>query len=104
MTAEQKSALRTLAGSLPPGTPIHVPSEWLLAALGEAEETPLVPSPEPRLLTPEEVASRLGVEVQWVYRRARSWSFARRLGRAIRIDPVGLEKWLARQSPDRQKA
>ena len=52
----------------------------------------------PKLLTVEEVAARLNVGTQWVYRRASRWSFHRRMGRALRFDEAGFERWLARRT------
>jgi hypothetical protein len=98
LTNEQKSALRSYAEALPAGTLVPVPREWLMTLFGEGPEaTP----PEPRLLTPDEVAARLHVDTQWVYRRAERWPFTGRLGRLLRFDSAGLEKWLGRQDPHR---
>jgi predicted DNA-binding transcriptional regulator AlpA len=52
-----------------------------------------------RLLTAEEVASRLGLkDRRAVYRRADGWPFTRRLGNGtLRFSEKGLEKWQARR-------
>jgi excisionase family DNA binding protein len=101
MTAELRAALKTLAASVPAGAAvtITVPADQLLALL-EVEPSTSAPAAgtEPQLLTVEEVAARLNVGTQWVYRRASRWSFHRRLGRAIRFDDAGFERWLARRT------
>lgn len=98
--ADLRVALRTLVEALPAGAPgtFTAPREALLELLGDEQPSSSGPA-DPRLLTPEEVAERLRVEKQWVYRRAKKWPFTRRLGRRLVIDAAGLEKWLARQSP-----
>lgn len=52
-----------------------------------------------RLLTAQEVAEVLRCSVPQVYRQARRWTFARKLGhRTLRVSEAGLRAWLARQS------
>jgi predicted DNA-binding transcriptional regulator AlpA len=99
LTLEQRRALRTYAEALPSGTVVSVLRDWLMAILDEAG--PTTPSADPRLLAPGEVAARLKVDLQWVYRRAKKWPFTRRLGRLLRFDPAGFERWLARQDSHR---
>lgn len=54
----------------------------------------VVEAPE-RLLTASEAASRANVNVETIYRAARSGALAAgRVGRAIRIDPADLEQWI----------
>src|SRR5689334_11692917 len=62
----------------------------------EPEAAKLKGSSEPaRLLTPREVAGRLGVTLRWVYAHAGRWTFTRRLGhRTLRFEPAGFEKFL----------
>jgi excisionase family DNA binding protein len=53
---------------------------------------------EDRLLTIEEVAERLSVSKDWVYRNGRRLSFTRKLGpKLIRFSETGLQKWLKEQ-------
>lgn len=52
-----------------------------------------------RLLTAGEVAEMLRCSVPQVYRQARRWTFARKLGhRTLRVSEAGLRAWLARQA------
>ncbi len=52
-----------------------------------------------RLLTAQEVAELLRCSVAQVYRQARRWAFARKLGhRTLRVSEAGLRAWLARPS------
>jgi excisionase family DNA binding protein len=50
-------------------------------------------------LTVEDVARRTGMSVAWLYRelRAGRLPFARRHGRRVKFDPVGLKRWLDRR-------
>ena len=55
-------------------------------------------SGDDRLLTVAEVAQKLGVSPDHVYRHAASWAFTRRVGtRALRFSEQGLEFWLQKQ-------
>ena len=99
-----RDALRALAEALPEGAALPVPREWLLELLAGATAPELPPqvvtSPETddRLMTVEEVAARLDVTPQWVYRHAGEWSFTRRLGRrTLRFSEAGLRAYLARR-------
>jgi hypothetical protein len=65
----------------------------LLARLGDAARPPACGSGE--LLDVQGVADRLKVSADWVYRRAKRWSFARKMDGALRFDPAGLDRWLA---------
>ncbi len=47
-----------------------------------------------RLLSAAEVAARLGVSKDWVYRRSRTLPFALRLDGHVRFSAIGLEKYL----------
>ena len=95
--------LRALADAYPDGASVPVPRQWLLEMLGEG-----APAVEPvrtpvdqgdRLLTVEEVATRLGVDEQWVYRHAAEWDFTRRLGRrTLRFSEAGLRDYLAKKA------
>lgn len=55
--------------------------------------------PDDRLLTVPEAASLLHVSPWWLYRKARSLPFARKLGRrTLRFSEKGLRRWLLRQA------
>jgi excisionase family DNA binding protein len=50
---------------------------------------------EDRLLTIDQVAQRLSVSKDWVYRNGRRLTFTRKLGpKLIRFSEAGLQKWL----------
>ena len=50
---------------------------------------------EDRLLTIDQVAQRLSVSRDWVYRHGKRLSFTRRLGpKLVRFSESGLQKWL----------
>ena len=56
-----------------------------------------------RLLSVGDAARRLGLSERTVRRRAKQWSFTRRLGaRVLRFDAAGLETWLAKQANTNQ--
>jgi predicted DNA-binding transcriptional regulator AlpA len=53
------------------------------------------------LLTAEEAAAIIGVNVRWMYRHAPQLSFSRRINRKnVRFSASGLHKWLAAKKPD----
>lgn len=93
--------LRVLAEALPAGTAIPVPREVLLDLLGGVmpERNGTNNESQDRLLTVREVATRLHLSREMVYRRARHWPFTRRIGRTLRFSTAGLEGWLRRQRP-----
>lgn len=68
------------------------------------EDVPLQESPPRRgpplpLMNVGETARRLGVDPTWVYRHLKELPFAVRLpGKALRFDPVGLEKFINRHA------
>ena len=73
-----------------------VPVGWVREQLA-AERTPAGRRDE-ELLTAPEAAGRLGVSVDWLYRRTRSLPFARKLSRkVVRYSVRGLEEYLARR-------
>lgn len=91
-------ALRPLAESLPPGTPVPVSRDWLLLLIGQEEGAGEADHTTDSLLTVDEVARRLGISKQEIYRRASAWPFTRRLGRRLlRFSSTGLEQWLRRR-------
>jgi predicted DNA-binding transcriptional regulator AlpA len=73
----------------------------LLARLQSANVATVPPAPAPpprsgpdRLLTVDEAADRLGVNRRWMYRRADSLPFTRRLSSGtLRFSERGLERW-----------
>lgn len=79
-----------------------------LGALAEADArlrlrlvaSPALPCAEAdRLLTVEDVAQRLAVAEDYVYRHADGWPFTRRVGRNLRFSDRGLCEWLASPPP-----
>lgn len=63
-----------------------------------------VPTPAPnatdRLLTPAEVAERLGVTLRWLYRNAGRLPFTRKLTkRTLRFEERGLAKYIREKKP-----
>ncbi len=51
-------------------------------------------------LTPDEVASRLGVTKRWVYRHREELGGRRLSHRNLRFNEVGVRRYLARKAPD----
>jgi hypothetical protein len=50
------------------------------------------------LLTVQELAVALSVDERWIYRRASTWPFTRRLSdRTLRFSERGLARWLEKQ-------
>jgi excisionase family DNA binding protein len=89
-----------------------LPAESLPGLIGQAEELKArvwtrlqagarTPAPAPadtsgpdRLLTADEAAERLGVSKRWVYRRADSLPFTRRLtSGTLRFSERGMDRW-----------
>ncbi len=70
----------------------------LLTEIGTTTANKAAPDRE-RLLTAAEVAARTGLSLDYVYRHARRWPFARKIGRASRFSESGLERWLASRRP-----
>jgi excisionase family DNA binding protein len=89
----ERDALRVVATSLPAGTAIPVTREHLLTLLGDA---PVVKEEKAApLLTVAEVAQRLKVDKQTVYKQQKQLG-AQKVGRAIRIPESGVARYLAR--------
>ncbi len=78
---------------------VTIPREALLALLGQ-EVQGAAPTDSPRLLDADEVAARLGIEKQFVYRNKQSLG-AVRVGRAVRFPERAVEKYLTRRSVNR---
>jgi predicted DNA-binding transcriptional regulator AlpA len=93
-------AIWTLAASLPPGTAVPVPSDWLMQQLGAiGPSSATAPPATGRLLTADEAATRLGMTKQTLYRNAKRFPFTVHVGRrALRFDENKLNHWLARHT------
>ena len=71
---------------------------WAALSTNAAPPTPTAPregngAPD-ALLTASEAAERLGVSPRWMYRKAESLPFTRRLsGGTLRFSAKGLERW-----------
>ncbi len=67
-----------------------------LSASSGGNGRPEAPAEADRLLTPEEAARLLGVEVSWLSRHRRRLPFARKLShKTVRYSEAGLRKWQA---------
>lgn len=66
-----------------------------------AAPAPIAADPSSDALNVDQVAGRLGVSRQWVYRASRPGgslhACARRVGRRVTYDPVAVTRWLARR-------
>lgn len=96
VTPEHRAGLRLVAEGLPAGTAVPVVREQLLTLL-QSEPTETPDAPETRLLTAEEVAKRLPVDVQTVRRRQKQLG-AVKVGRAVRFSEQGVQRYLARRA------
>jgi hypothetical protein len=109
VTADLRAALRALAESLPADAVIPVLARDLLELVNGdgrdlAHDGAPVPAPGDRLLSAEalldakQAAALLHVAPRWLYRRAASLPFTRRLAaRTLRFSEPGLRRWLERQ-------
>jgi predicted DNA-binding transcriptional regulator AlpA len=111
-------AERVPALGLDPGDVAHLSPECLpgllaaLAALQGAVAARLVAPALVRsdgrsvgndcLLSATEAAKRTGMSTRWLWKHADTLPFARRIGRAVRFSPAGIEKWLATRKSLRQ--
>jgi predicted DNA-binding transcriptional regulator AlpA len=93
-----RAALRALAEALPSGSAVPLPREWVLQ-LADCGEPVTEPAPTAdRLLTAKQVAERLQLSHEEVYRQAKRWPFTRKLGpRTLRFSEAGLNRWLDRR-------
>ena len=65
------------------------------AVRAEVQEIVRLIRDEDRLLTIDQVAQRLSVSRDWVYRHGKRLSFTRKLGpKLVRFSESGLQKWL----------
>ena len=71
-------------------------SELLRQAVrAEVQEILKLTRHEDRLLTIDQVAQRLSVSKDWVYRNGRRLTFTKKLGpKLVRFSEAGLQKWL----------
>jgi predicted DNA-binding transcriptional regulator AlpA len=99
VSPDLRAALKLVASALPPGATISIERDQLLALL-DGEHASLTPdSTSTRLLDAEAAADRLGMSKVWLYRNAAQLPFARKVGRSLRFDADGIDRWLARRSP-----
>lgn len=98
MTAEQRAALRIVAESLPAGTVVPVLREQLLELLGDAATQSSPAATE--LLTVDQVAAKLGMGEQFVYRKKKALG-AVKVGRSVRFPPAAIDRFIARRSSSR---
>ena len=99
---------RAVALALPEGSTLTVPRDFLLGLLsdgltGTTEVGTLPSDPTPPtgtpLITIAEAAARLSVEASWIYRKHATLPFLVRVGsRALRVDSVKLDRWIARSA------
>jgi excisionase family DNA binding protein len=94
---ELRAAFKTLAASLPAGTPIPVPAEQLLALLDGEPGPGTASQVVAELLTVEQVAARLRCGKQFVYRHSRSLGGVK-VGRSVRFPSAAVERYVARRS------
>jgi excisionase family DNA binding protein len=65
------------------------------AVRAEVQEISKFGRAEDRLLTIDQVAQRLSVSKDWVYRNGKRLTFTRKLGpKMVRFSETGLQKWL----------
>jgi excisionase family DNA binding protein len=102
VSPEHRQALRFHTESLPTGTAIPITREHLLSLLDSepSSSTPAL-APADRMLTAEDVAERLAVDVQTVRRRQRELG-AVRIGRSIRFPERGIDRFVSRRALNRQ--
>lgn len=105
MTSELRTALAELARRLPPDAVIPVLARDVLAlvngddrgdgaAPGSVAAAPVQESAEP-LLDAKQAAALLHVAPRWLYRRAASLPFTRRLAaRTLRFSEPALRRWM----------
>ena len=99
MSPELRVALKVVASALPPGAAIPVERDQLLALLDGEHPVSTAPEPSVGLLDTNAAAQRLGMSKVWLYRNATRLPFARKVGRSLRFDAAGIDRWLARRSP-----
>jgi predicted DNA-binding transcriptional regulator AlpA len=92
------AALRELAESLPPGTAVLVPREWLLELLQATNGAPQANGTgSDRMLTAEEAGQLLGTPERWVYNHANQLGVRRLSRRCVRFPESAVRRYLERQ-------
>lgn len=87
--------LEDLRGLLASPAPDDLQLVLSVATLRELAGSTAPEVPPEELLTPEQAAGRLGVSVDWLYRRTRTLPFARKLSRKVtRYSAAGLAAYL----------
>jgi predicted DNA-binding transcriptional regulator AlpA len=99
VSPELRAALKLVASALPSGTAIPVERDQLLALLDGEHPVSAPPESSTGLLSADAAADRLGMSKVWLYRNAARLPFARKVGRSLRFDAAGIDRWLARRSP-----
>jgi hypothetical protein len=93
---DRREALLALATAVAPDQGVTVPASWLLDFLAQVEVAERIQPAGEALLTVAQAAARMRVTPGYLYRRAKSLPFARKLShRVLRFDPKGLEVWMA---------
>ena len=96
---DPRAVLLAYAEAVPPGHTVSVPREWILDALRAPLSDEQVEA-MPHLLSPAQVAKRLGVTLGHVYRIWKQVPGAVKLGhRQLRFTPEGLARYLAGRTP-----
>lgn len=99
MIPELRAALKLVASALPSGATIPVERDQLLALLDGEHRAPTLPATGMGLLDAKAAAERLGMSKVWLYKNSARLPFARKVGRSLRFDAAGIDRWLARRSP-----
>jgi excisionase family DNA binding protein len=74
------------------------------AVRAEFQEISKLRRDEDRLLTIDQVAQRLAVSKDWVYRNGSRLTFTRKLGpKMVRFSETGLQKWLENKGRLRER-
>jgi len=98
---DRRAVLLDLARAVTPHQAVSVPASWLLEAL----QPPTAEIPVEDLLTVAQAAARLRVSEGYLYRRAKSLPFTRKIShRVLRFDPRGLAEWMAARGKDGRAA
>ncbi|MFL5613774.1 MAG: helix-turn-helix domain-containing protein [Gemmatimonadaceae bacterium] len=91
------AAIEAIPRELLPSALARLASRLLAPAPGAATPAPNATPDASKLLTPQEVASRLGVKVRYVYRNAKKLGGVRFGLRTLRFPEAALERELAKR-------
>ncbi len=91
------SGLRELAESLPPGTAVPVPREWLLELLSADTAQTNGDSAADRMLTAAQVGELLGTTDRWVYAHADKLGGKHLSRRCLRFPESAIRRRLERR-------